>query len=39
MVKSMRIKWARHVARLAEMGHVCNILVGKPEGKRVLEEI
>jgi hypothetical protein len=32
MVKSMRIRWAVHVARMGR----CGILMGKPEGKRPL---
>jgi hypothetical protein len=36
VIKSKRIRWARHVARIGEMRYACNILVGKPEGKRPL---
>jgi hypothetical protein len=36
MIKSRRIKWARHVARMGEKRNAYRILVGKPEGKRLL---
>jgi hypothetical protein len=36
MLKSRRMRWAGHVARMAETRNVCRILVGKPEGKRPL---
>jgi hypothetical protein len=36
MIKSRRIKWAVHVARMEEKPNACRILVGKPEGKRPL---
>jgi hypothetical protein len=35
-VKSMRMRWAEHVARMGEEGKFCKVLVGKPEGKRPL---
>jgi hypothetical protein len=35
-VKSRRMKWARHVARMGEERKVYKVLVGKPEGKRLL---
>jgi len=34
VIRSRRIRWAAHVTRMGEMRIVCNILVGKPEGKR-----
>jgi hypothetical protein len=34
MIKSRRIIWAGHVARMGENRNVYRILVGKPEGKR-----
>jgi hypothetical protein len=37
MIKSRRMRWAGHVARMVEKRNVCRILVGKPEGKRPLE--
>jgi hypothetical protein len=36
MIKSRRIRWAGHVARMGETRNVYRILVGKPEGKRPL---
>jgi hypothetical protein len=36
MIKSMRIRWAGHVARMGENKNAYRILVGKPEGKRSL---
>jgi hypothetical protein len=35
-VKSRRMRWAGHVARMGEERKVYKILVGKPEGKRPL---
>jgi hypothetical protein len=35
-VKSRRMRWAGHVARMVEERKVYNFLVGKPEGKRPL---
>jgi hypothetical protein len=32
-IKSRRMWWAGHVARMGEGRNVCRILVGKPEGK------
>jgi hypothetical protein len=36
MVKSRRMRWAGHVARMGEKRGVQRVLVGKPEGKRPL---
>jgi hypothetical protein len=36
MIKSRRMKWEGHVARMGEMRNACNILGGKPEMKRPL---
>jgi len=36
VIKSRRIRWAGHVARLGEKRGLYRILVGKPEGKRQL---
>jgi hypothetical protein len=33
VIKSGRMRWVGHVARLGEMRSVYKILVGKPEGK------
>jgi hypothetical protein len=34
MIKSKRMKWAGHVARVLEKWNTYKLLVGKPEGKR-----
>jgi len=34
LIKSRRMRWAGHVARMGEERGVYRILVGKPEGKR-----
>jgi hypothetical protein len=36
MIKSRRMRWAGHVARMGEGRGVYRILVGTPEGKRPL---
>jgi len=36
VVKSRRMRWAGHVARIVETRGVYRVLVGKPEGKRPL---
>jgi len=36
VVKSRRMRWAGHVARMGEERGVYRVLVGKPEGKRPL---
>jgi hypothetical protein len=36
VIKSRRMRWAGHVARMEEGRGVYRILVGKPEGKRPL---
>jgi hypothetical protein len=35
-VKSRRMRWAGHVARMGEERKVYTVLVGKPEGRRLL---
>jgi hypothetical protein len=35
-IKSRRMRWAEHVARMGEGRNVYRVLVGKPEGKRPL---
>jgi hypothetical protein len=37
VIKSGRMRWAGHVARMGEGGGVYRVLVGKPEGKRPLK--
>jgi hypothetical protein len=36
IIKSRRMKWAGHVARMGERRNLYRLLVGKPEGKRPL---
>jgi len=36
VIKSRRMRWAGHVARMGERRGVYRVLVGKPEGKRPL---
>jgi hypothetical protein len=36
IIKSRRMRWAGHVARIGEKSNVYRLLVGKPEGKRPL---
>jgi hypothetical protein len=35
MIKSRRMRWAGHVARMGEKRNLYRILVGKPKGKRL----
>jgi hypothetical protein len=34
IIKSRRMRWAGHVARMGEKGNAYRLLVGKPEGER-----
>ena len=36
VIKSRRMRWAGHVARIGEKRGVYRVLVGKPEGRRPL---
>jgi hypothetical protein len=36
MIKSRRMRWAGHIARMGEKRNAYRILVGKPEGKKSL---
>ena len=36
VIKSRRMRWAGHVARMGDSRLVCRVLVGKPEGKKPL---
>jgi hypothetical protein len=36
LIKSRRMRWAEHVARMGEERNVYKVLVGKPGGKRPL---
>jgi hypothetical protein len=38
MIKSKRMRWEGHVARMGE-GGVYRVLVGRPEGERSLEDL
>ena len=37
VIKSRRMRWAGHVARMVEERGMYRVLVGKPEGRRPLE--
>jgi hypothetical protein len=39
MIKSMRMRWAGHVARMGEKRNAYRILVGKPEGKETIRDL
>jgi len=39
VIKSRRMRWVGHVARMGERRGLCWVLVGKPEGKRPLGRI
>jgi hypothetical protein len=39
VIKSRRMRCARHIARMRKMRNVYNILVGKPEGKNHSEDL
>ena len=34
VIKSRRMRWAGHVARMGKERGVCSVLLGKPEGRR-----
>jgi hypothetical protein len=36
-IKSRKLRWEEHVARMGEDRNVYKVLMGKPEGKRPLE--
>jgi len=36
LIKSRRMRWAEHVARMGERRGVYKVLVGKPQGRRLL---
>jgi hypothetical protein len=36
MIKTRRVRWAEHVARMGKGRGVYRVLVGRPEGKRPL---
>jgi hypothetical protein len=35
-IKSRRMRWAGHVARMGEGRNLCRVLLGNPEGRRQL---
>jgi hypothetical protein len=37
-IKSRRMMWAEHVARMVEQRRLYKVFVGKPKGKRPLED-
>jgi hypothetical protein len=39
VIKSRRMRWAEHLARMGEGRGVYRVLVGRPEGKRPLEDL
>jgi hypothetical protein len=39
VIKSRRMRWVEHVARMGDMRNSDNTLVGKPEGKSHLEDL
>jgi len=39
VIKSRRMRWAGHVARMGEGSGICRVLMRKPEGKRPTWEI
>ena len=39
VIKSRRMRWTWHVARMGERRGVYRVLVAKPEGKRTLERL
>jgi hypothetical protein len=36
IMKWRRMRWVGHMARMGEKRNMCELLVGKPEGKRLL---
>jgi len=38
VIKSRRMRWVVHVARMRDMRNAYSILIGKPEGKRPLRK-
>jgi hypothetical protein len=39
VIKSERMKWARHIARMGEVRNAYKMLVRKPEGRDHLEDL
>jgi hypothetical protein len=38
VIKSRRLRWTGHIARISEIRDACSAVVGKPEGRRLLEK-
>jgi len=38
MIKSRRMRWAGHVARMGERRRICRVFVGKPDRKNHLKD-
>jgi hypothetical protein len=38
VIKSRRMRWAGHVARMGETGNACGLLARKPEGKGLIRK-
>ena len=36
-LKSIRLRWAGHIARMEQSRNACRVLEGKPKGKRLLQ--
>jgi hypothetical protein len=39
VIKSRRMRWEGHVARMGQKRNACGLLVGKPEGKKTTRKI
>jgi hypothetical protein len=39
MIKSRRMRWVGYIERIEETGNTYNLLVGKPEGKSLSEDL
>jgi hypothetical protein len=39
VIKSRRMRWAEHIARMGEKKNAYNILIGKPKGRVYLDEL
>jgi hypothetical protein len=39
MIRSREMRWTGHLAQMAEMRNVYKIFIGKPEGKRLLQDL
>jgi len=39
MIKSRKKRWAGHVARIEEVGNICKVFSGRPEGRDHSEDL